>query len=71
MILRTTSDLAQSVRARRHELGLTQEDLANLTDLHRTVIGIFEKGDRSIRFESILKIMHTLGMDLEVRIRDR
>ncbi len=69
MILRTTSDLARLVRDRRRELGLTQEELANLTGLHRTVIGIFEKGERPVRFESILTILHTLGMDLEVHAR--
>jgi y4mF family transcriptional regulator len=69
MILRTSSDLARLVHDRRRELGLTQEELANLTGLHRTAIGMLEKGQRSVRFESMLRILHTLGMDLDVRTR--
>jgi DNA-binding XRE family transcriptional regulator len=71
MILRTTDDLARQVRARRYELGLTQEELANLANLHRTYISLFEQGKRSIRFDSALRILHTLGMDLEVRARGK
>lgn len=69
MILRATSDLAPLVRARRRELGLTQEELADLVDVHRTYIGIFENGERPMRFDTVLRILHTLGMDLEVRTR--
>jgi len=69
MILRTTTELAQLVRARRTELGLTQEELANLAGLHRTSIGLFEQGRRMGGLESILRILHTLGMDLEVHTR--
>ena len=71
MILRTTSDLARLVRERRRELGLTQEELANLTALHRTSISLFERGKRMGGLDSILRIVNTLGMDLEVRTRGR
>ena len=69
MILRTTSDLAQQVRARRRELGLTQEDLAALANLHRTYISLFESGRRAIRFDVALRILNTLGMDLDLLTR--
>lgn len=69
MVLRTTSELAQLVRARRRELGLSQEALADLSGVHRMQISLFERGERVGRFDTVLRIVHTLGMDLEVRPR--
>jgi y4mF family transcriptional regulator len=69
MILRADTDLAQLVRTRRRELGLTQEELADLVGIHRTLIGKFEQGKLAGRFSTVLRILHTLGMDLEVRTR--
>jgi HTH-type transcriptional regulator / antitoxin HipB len=71
MILRSADDLAPLIRARRRELGLTQEELANLTGVHRTHISLFERGRRAGQLDTVLRILHALGMDLEVRIRGR
>ncbi len=69
MILRAASELPPLVRARRRELGLTQEELADLAGVHRISISQFERGARTGQFPTVLRILHTLGMDLEVRTR--
>jgi DNA-binding XRE family transcriptional regulator len=69
MVLRSTDELPSLVHARRRELGITQEALADLAGVHRTYISLFERGRRVGPFDTVLRILHTLGVDLEVRIR--
>jgi transcriptional regulator with XRE-family HTH domain len=71
MIIRETSDLARLVRDRRRELGLSQEELANIAGIHRVTIGIFERGERPGSVGTVLTLLHALGMDLEVNARGR
>jgi len=71
MIVRTVDDLAEIVRARRHELGLTQEELAGVIGVHRMFVSQFESGKRTLRFELVLRLVQALGLDIELRPRDR
>ncbi len=71
MILRSADELAPLLRARRRELGLTQQALAELVGVSRTLIVLLESGKRPVRLDTTLMILHTLGMDLEVRVRGR
>jgi HTH-type transcriptional regulator/antitoxin HipB len=69
MVLRSAEELAPLIRARRRELGLTQEALAELVGASRSLIVVLESGKKPVRLETTLTILHTLGMDLEVRVR--
>jgi transcriptional regulator with XRE-family HTH domain len=71
MIVQTTSELARLIRARRRELRLSQEALADLTGVHRTHIGMLEQGERMGKFETVLRVVHALGMDVEIMPRER
>ena len=51
------------VRAYRHELGMTQEQLAEACGLHWTFIGQVERGRRNISLHNILKIAAGLQLD--------
>ena len=53
----------ERVRARRQELGLTQEQLAEACGLHWTFIGQVERGRRNISLHNILKIAAGLQLD--------
>jgi transcriptional regulator with XRE-family HTH domain len=53
----------ERVRARRHELGKSQEQLADGCGLHWTYVGQVERGRRNISLHNILKIAGGLEID--------
>ena len=44
-------------------MGYTQEQLAELANLHRTYIGAIERGDRNVSLKNIISIAIALGED--------
>ena len=54
------------VRKRRHELGISQEGLAERCGLHRTYVADIERGTRNVSIANIEK----LAAALEVRISE-
>jgi len=58
--------LGEAIRVRRLQLGLTQEELAERSDMHWTYISGIERGRRNV---SIVKL-HQIATALGVRVRD-
>jgi transcriptional regulator with XRE-family HTH domain len=58
-----TRTFGERVRARRHELGWSQERLADACGLHWTFIGQVERGRRNITLHNILKVAQALEID--------
>ena len=54
----------ENVRRIRIDKKISQEDLADLADLHRTYIGMIERAERNITLINIEKIAKALGVDL-------
>jgi transcriptional regulator with XRE-family HTH domain len=54
--------LGSNLRRHRRNAGLSQERLAELCDLHRTEIGLLERGERSPRLDTLVTIAR--GLDL-------
>lgn len=52
--------LGETVRRGRKNLRVSQEDFAELCDLHRTYIGQVERGEKNISFINILRIAKAL-----------
>lgn len=50
----------KSLRVMREQLGLSQEDFADLVDLDRSYIGGIERGERNPTLRTILRICSTL-----------
>lgn len=50
------------VRVRRTELKLSQEELAHQAGLHRTYIGMIERGEKNITLENINRISNALKL---------
>ena len=55
--------LGDNVRALRIERKLTQEQLADLCDLHRTYVGAIERGDRNVSLKNIVIIAQALNVE--------
>ncbi len=53
-----------AVRIRRVELNLSQEELAELADLHRTYMSDLERGKRDVSLENIEKLAKALNLSI-------
>lgn len=52
------------VRKERLKLGLSQEELAEKSGVHRTYIGMIERAEKNITLENIQKIARALGLKI-------
>ena len=52
---------AKNLRRRRVEVGISQEELGERTELHRTEISLLERAGREPRFATMLKLAGALG----------
>lgn len=62
--------LGRILRILRTSKGMTQEELAEKTGLHRTYIGVVERGEKNITIINCMKIAHVLGSDLASILHD-
>ena len=53
---------ANHVRARRKELGISQEELADRAQVHRTFIGAVERSETNVSIDNIARISDALGV---------
>lgn len=53
-----------AVRERRTHLKLSQEELAHQAGLHRTYIGMIERGEKNITLENIDKVSSALKLSI-------
>ena len=60
-----TIELGLRIRAIRKSRNLSQEQLAELCNLHPTYIGQLERGEKNATIESICKISNAFHMSLE------
>lgn len=58
------ADLGNRVRAARMAAGMTQEDLADESDIDRSYIGGVERGERNLTFTMLCKIARALRCDV-------
>jgi transcriptional regulator with XRE-family HTH domain len=58
-----TQRFGERVRARRQELGKSQEQLADDCGLHWSYVGQVERGRRNLSLHNILKIAEALTVD--------
>lgn len=54
--------LASNIRAIRLDKGLSQEQLANVCELHRTYIGSVERSERNITLSTLVKFANALNV---------
>jgi HTH-type transcriptional regulator/antitoxin HipB len=71
MIVSHSSEIGSALRARRAELRITQDELAETIGVHRRVIGELERGKGSVRLEIALAAIRAVGLDVDLRARGR
>jgi putative transcriptional regulator len=59
-------EIGNKIRQRRAELGITQEDLAELSDTSSKTVREVEKGKGNPRFDTIMGMLVVLGLVLLV-----
>jgi len=59
---------AENLRKLRQARRLSQEDLAELSDLHRTYVGSVERGERNISIDNMERLAVALGVKLREMI---
>lgn len=58
------NDFGRKVRLRREKAGYSQESFAEIVKLHRTYIGMVERGEKNISLINISKIANGLGITI-------
>ena len=61
----------EAVRRRRLEMAMSQEELADLSGLHRTYISDVERATRNITLKSAAKIASSLNIPLADLVENR
>lgn len=51
-----------NIRRLRTGKGISQESLAELSDLHRTYVGAIERGERNVSLRNIVRLATALGV---------
>ena len=65
------SNIGQIIKARRRELGLTQNTLALLSQVGINTIVSIERGSKSPSVETLTKVADVLGLDLRLEVKER
>jgi transcriptional regulator with XRE-family HTH domain len=61
--------LGHNIRAERFRNGYSQEELSEKSGLHRTYIGVVERGEKNVTIFSCSKIARALNINLSDLIR--
>lgn len=65
-----TKAVGETIRGLRTKRALSQEDLADLTNLHRTYISSVERGKRNISIKNLEKIANALNTKISNILKD-
>lgn len=64
--MHSNQKIGQIIHFHRKKSGLSQQGLAQLAGLGKTVIFDMEKGKLSVRFDSLLKVFEVLNIKIEL-----
>lgn len=57
--------IGNAVRTKRTALGISQEELADRAELHRTYIGMIERAEKNITILNLMKISKALNVNIK------
>ncbi len=58
--------IGRKIRVEREKMGVSQEELGKLAKVHRTYVGMVERGEKNITIQNLRKFAIALG----VQVRD-
>lgn len=61
--------LAEQIRVRRKELGLTQADLAELAGVSTRFVHELERAKQTVQLAKLIDVARALGLELELKRR--
>lgn len=67
--IQNPKQLGELIRSRRHELGLTQTEVAEVANTNLRFVSELERGKPTARLENVMRVLATLGIELEGRFR--
>lgn len=62
-------DIGKLVREKRKQDGLTQTELAELSQIGTRFLSELENGKSTLQFNKVLQVLHNLGLELRVTSR--
>lgn len=60
----------ERIRELRHLKAISQEELATLAGVHRTYIGMVERGEKNVTIVTMLRLAEALGVPATELIKD-
>jgi transcriptional regulator with XRE-family HTH domain len=67
---RFRQELGMAIRRRRHKLNLSQEDFADMANIHRTYVSSIELGKVDVGIGVIYKIARALNLPLSKLLKE-
>jgi HTH-type transcriptional regulator / antitoxin HipB len=67
MSVQSIRDVAAAVRGRRHDLGISQVELASRAGVSRKWVSEFEAGKSTAEFGLVLRVLDALALGVELR----
>lgn len=64
-----TAQLALAVRARRTDLRLSQQDLADMAGVSERFVRFVEQGKPTLRLDTLVALLETLGLEIQLATR--
>jgi len=62
-------ELAGILKKRREELGITQKDLAEMSEVHLRTLSTIESGKANPSLGAINKILDVLGLEILIKVK--
>ena len=56
--------LGKKIRLERERKGLSQEDFGKIAKVHRTYVGMIERGEKNITLQNLVKFAKALGLNV-------
>jgi transcriptional regulator with XRE-family HTH domain len=57
--------IGKKIRAEREKLGISQEEFGKLVKVHRTYVGMIERGEKNVTLSNLIKFAEALKLKVK------